>query len=94
MLYGLSIPLVVAWLALTLVVMGLFIYRYSLSRTEDDAVHLADSEVSMIGEQSALAARIMVIDRWRNRLTAIDIVVGLGLVSAFSYNALKSSGII
>lgn len=89
MLYGLSF-----WIALTLVVLGLFAYRYSLSRREDDTVHLADSEVSLIGEQSALAARINTIDRWRNRLTAVDIVVGVTLFSIFAYDALKSSGII
>ena len=94
MFYGLSIPIVLAWVALTLVVLGLFIYRYSLSRNEDDTVHLADSEASMIGDQSALAARISAVDWWRTRLTAIDIAVGLALVGVFSYNALRTSGII
>lgn len=89
LLYGLAV-----WIALTLVVMAMFAYRYTVARGEDDTVHLADSEVSLIGKQSAFADRLNKIDHWRNMLTAADIVIGLVLVSVFTYNALRTSGLI
>ena len=89
MLYGLSL-----WIALTLVVMVLFAYRYFVSLREDDTVHLADSEVGLIGEQSALAARLTKIDKLRNTLTAVDIAFGFGLLAVFAYQALRTSGVL
>lgn len=88
-LYGLAV-----WIALTLVVLAAFAYRYVVSRGEDDTVHLADSEVSLIGQQSAFAERLSKIDHWRNMLTAIDIAIGLVLVSVFAFNSLRTSGLI
>jgi len=89
MLYGLSL-----WIALTVVVMALFAYRFFVSLREDDTVHLADSEAGMIGQQAVLAARLSRIDRLRNALTVVDVVFGLGLLGGFVYQGLHSSGLL
>lgn len=89
MIYGFSL-----WIALTLVVMALFAYRFFLARNEDDTVHLADGEVPMIQEQNALATRLARVDRLRNTLGYLDLAFGLVLLAIFSYNALRTSGLI
>jgi hypothetical protein len=89
MLYGFTL-----WIALTLVVMGLFAYRFFLARNEDDTVHLADGEAPMIQQQSVLATRLDKVDRLRNTLGFVDVAFGLVLLAIFSYNALRASGIL
>lgn len=89
MMYGVSL-----WIALTLVVMALFAYRFFVARREDDTVHLADGEAPLIVEQSALASRLERIDRLRNTLTFVDLAFGIMLLAVFAYNALRTSGLI
>lgn len=89
MIYGLAV-----WIALTLFVMGLFAYRFFLARNEDDMVHLADSEVKLISQQTALAARLDRVDAWRRRLTFVDLLFGLALGGTFIYNTMKSTGLL
>jgi hypothetical protein len=89
MIYGLTL-----WIALTVIVMAMFAYRFFIARREDDTVHLADGEVPMIQEQTVLAARLDRIDRLRNTLTFVDLAFGLALLAVFSYNALRTSGVL
>jgi hypothetical protein len=89
MIYGVSL-----WIALTLIVLGLFAYRYFVALKEDDTVHLADSEAGMISQQTALAAQLSRIDRLRRTLTFVDLAFGLGLASVFLYGAMRDSGLI
>jgi hypothetical protein len=89
MIYGLSL-----WIALTIVVLALFAYRFAIARREDDTVHLADGEVPLIAEQTALANRLDRIDRLRFTLTAVDLAFGLILLALFAYNSLRGSGLL
>ena len=89
MLYGFLL-----WIALTLVVLGLIGYRNLISLKEDDTVHLADSEAPLIAEQAVMVARLSRLDQWRQRLTLVDVVFGLGLAVVFVRDALKDSGLL
>ena len=89
MILGLAI-----WVALTLLVMGMVAYRFALTHNEDDTVHLADSEASLIGQQNVQAARLDRLDAWRRRLTFIDVVFGVALGGTFVYNTLVTTGLL
>ena len=89
MIYGFSL-----WVALTVVVMAMFAYRFFIARREDDTVHLADGEAPLIREQTVLAARLDRIDRLRKTLTAVDLAFGLALFAVFAYNSLLASGLL
>lgn len=89
MIYGVS-----AWGLLTLALIALALYRKYVARNEDDLVHLADGEVPMIAEQQKVAARLETLDRWGKRLTFLDVVFGLGLLTILIVGGLRDSGII
>lgn len=89
MLYGFLI-----WVVLTLVVIGIYSYRYFVSLKEDDILHLADAEAPLILEQNAMAARLNRLDRLRRQLTLVDVGLGILLAAIFGYNALRSSGLL
>ena len=89
MLYGLFV-----WIALTATVMGLIAYRYFVALKEDDTVHLADSEVPLIAQQNAMAARLGRIDKLSRQLTLLALGFGLVLGTVFAYNALQKLGVV
>jgi len=82
------------WTVLTLVVLGLVVYRYLVSRREDDMLHLAEAEAPLIAQQQMLSTRLNRLDDWKRRLTLVDVVFGLGLALLFARNALKTSGLL
>lgn len=87
MIYGISL-----WGALTLVLIGLALYRKFVARNEDDLVHLADGEVPMIAQQKAVAQRLEVLDRWGKTLTILDVAFGLTLLGILVFQGLRESG--
>ncbi len=80
----LTIPTVL-WVALAAAVLLLAGYRKFLARNEDDLVHIAEGEASMISEQTVLAHKLEVIDRWGKILTVAALVYGLILAAIFLY---------
>lgn len=89
MLYGFLV-----WVALTLVVIGIYTYRYIVSLKEDDILHLAETEAPLIIEQNALDARLSRLDRWARQLTMVDVGLGALLAAVFGFNALRGSGLL
>ncbi len=89
MLYGFLV-----WVALTLVVIGIYSYRYVVSLKEDDILHLAEAEAPLILEQNAMSARLNKLDRLRRQLTLVDVGLGLFLAAIFGYDALRTSGLL
>ncbi len=77
------IGFLVGWIAFGLVVLGLAIYRKSVSSHEEDWVHLAAGEEQMVGQQLELAQRLKVIDRWGIWLTVVLALYGLIIGSVF-----------
>jgi hypothetical protein len=77
------VPFAVVWALLASVVLALIVYRYSVSRHEDDTLHVLGANVAT--EQTSVAHKLEVIDRWGKILTAITVLYGLAMVAAFLY---------
>jgi hypothetical protein len=79
------------WLVLGIVTLMLAIYRQVFTvHHEQDVVHLADSEQREIAKQASLVRRLNTIDGWGKSLTIIVTVMGLGLATAYLYQAWES----
>jgi len=81
----------VIWLALASIVCGLAAYRKLLVRNEDDILHVRDSEAGKIAQQSAMANRLDLVDRWGKALTVVAFVFGVVLAVAVLYQAMGNS---
>jgi uncharacterized membrane protein len=76
------LPLIVVWIALALVVLALFIWRQTVSRGEDDSLHVMHGALT---QQTSMANKLDVIDKWGKVLTVITVIFGLLLAAAFVY---------
>jgi hypothetical protein len=81
----------VIWLALASVVCGLAAYRKLIARNEDDMLHVRDSEVGKLEQQSVMANRLDLVDRWGKGLTVLAFVFGVALAVAVLYQAMGNS---
>ena len=82
----------IVWAALTLVLIGLALFRkFEAHFHEDDLLHLAEGEERMIPNQVATARLLDRIDGWGKTLTVVDAVFGLTLLAVFLYNAWQES---
>ena len=76
------VPLFVAWGGLALVVLGLFIWRKNVASNEDDTLHVMHG---VLTQQTALAQKLDMIDKWGKILTAIAAISGLLIAAAYLY---------
>jgi hypothetical protein len=81
----------ILWAVLTVVVIMLAVFRKIAARNEDAFVHLADSEVSNIPPQAAVARRLDLIDFWGKSLTVVDAAFLVVLLGIVCYNAWQIS---
>ena len=82
----------ISWAVLTVIVLGLALYRKITSwYQEDDLVHLAAGEERAIPHQIEVTKRLDKIDSWGKTLTVVDLVYGLMLFSIMLYMAWRHS---
>ena len=82
---------VALWMVLGIATLVLAIYRQVLSaHNENDVVHLGAGEEKEIPRQVLLARKMGSIDRWGKTMTVITAVIGLGLATAYLYQAWES----
>jgi Flp pilus assembly protein TadB len=74
------LPLVVVWAALALVVLALFVWRQTVARNEDDSLHVMHGALT---QQTSVAQKLDVIDKWGKILTVITVVFGLLIAVAY-----------
>ena len=79
------LPYFIVWAVLACVVIGLLIYRRTLSGQEDDTLHVSDPTGSISSHQVMLARKLEVIDRWGKILTVIALLYGVALLGAYLY---------
>ncbi len=72
------LPYAIAWAVLALIVIGLALYRRSISANEDDSIHLSGG-VAAVSEQVDTAKRLEMVDKWGKVLTVVLAVTGLVL---------------
>jgi hypothetical protein len=86
------IVLTILWSLLALTVIGLALYRkVAVAPCEDDLIHVGSGEEKLIPQQIAVAAKLDVIDKWGKILTAVVLVAGLLIASAYLYQAWLAS---
>jgi hypothetical protein len=82
---------VAVWVVLGVATLILAVYRQILSaHNETDVVHLGAGEEKEIPRQVLLAEKMSTIDRWGKVMTIITAVIGLGLATAYLYQAWES----
>ena len=77
--------MLLGWVLLGIVVIALAIYRKMLARREDVYLHVLDSEVAAVGQQSTIASKIEAIEKWGKALTAVELLYGLALAAIYIY---------
>lgn len=76
-------PLLIVWIVLAMGVLALFLWRQAIARTEDDSLHVMHG---VLTEQTSLAARLDVIDKWGKILTVVTVVLGLLIAAAYVWS--------
>lgn len=87
-------PWAIGWLIVVAILVGQVVYRRSLAKTEDDSIHVSEFDSDKVGQQTAFADKLQVVDRWGKILAGITAIYALGLLAAYMYNGwLESSGV-
>ena len=81
------LPFTVLWVILSVIVVGLIVYRKWIAKDEDDTLHVMDCEVGLLSQQAAVADKLKSIDRWGKALTAIALVYGLVVGASYIYQS-------
>ena len=79
------LPFTVLWMFLAVAVIGLILYRAWIARSEDDRLHVHQSEIGLVSQQAATAQRLEAIDRWGQALTVIALLYGLAIAGGYTY---------
>jgi len=83
--------IVSVWIVLGAATLFLAIYRRILAtHEEEDVLRLGPGEEVKVVKQASLAHRMTSIDRWGISLTVVTAIIGIGLASAYLYQAWES----
>jgi len=85
------IPWAISWAVLAALVLTLAIYRSILASKDDETVHISDLEAPLIAQQTAIAARLTMIDRVGKSLTVVVLLYGLALAGIWVYQVWEQS---
>jgi hypothetical protein len=78
-------PYFVLWVALAVVVIGMIVWRKTVSSQEDETLHVMDA--GALSHQVDVTHKLDVIDKWGKILTAITVVFGLVLGAIYMYQS-------
>ena len=79
---------VILFIAMTVVVAIVAVYRKMVARNEDDFVHLADGATQLIADQQKTAHTLVLVDRIGIALTIATVVYGVALLAMYLYTSL------
>jgi hypothetical protein len=77
--------LLASWGMLGVTVLALAAYRSQLGRREDDRIHFSDQEAALVNQQTQVAHRIEVIEKWGKTLTVVLVLYGMALAAYYLY---------
>jgi len=83
--------LAIVWAILASALLVLAAYRKLAARSEDDVIHVQESESAIIGKQSSLAKTLDTLDRWGKILTIVVSVYGLILLGFYLFSSWEQS---
>jgi len=82
-------PFIALETLLVLSVVALFVWRKTVSRNEDDNIHVLHG-TTVLAQQEDVAHRLDVIDKWGKILTLVTVVFGLALGAAYVWQSFVS----
>jgi hypothetical protein len=82
--------LVTAWSAVTVVLVGLFIYRSVVGIHEDNQIFLDSAEAALENEQVATLKRIRVLDRYLKITAVLSGALLLLMAGIWVYNGINA----
>lgn len=77
--------LFVTWLLLATGVVILAFYRKAVARKDDEMLHVSDAEAPVVVQQTVIAKKLDVIDKWGKVLTVVAVVYGLVVLAYYLY---------
>jgi hypothetical protein len=84
------VPFAALWAVMAMVVLGLFVWRKTVSSKEDDQLHVMGG-AAVSQQQTQVAQKLDQIDKWGKTLTVITVVFGLVLAAAYIYQGWVSA---
>jgi hypothetical protein len=79
--------------AMTVVVAGLGVYRWVVTRNEDDSLHIGDSSAPLIVNQRQIEHTLTQVDRLGIGLTVVTALYGVALLAVYLYSGLMVHGL-
>jgi hypothetical protein len=79
------IPYLMIWVVLAVVVIVLAIYRKMLTSNEDDTLHVLDGDAAVVSQQTVLAKKVEMVDRWGKILTIVALIYGIVIAAGYLY---------
>lgn len=76
-------PLIILWGVLAASVLVLLVWRKSVARNEDDQLHVLN--VNVVSQQTAVANKLEMIDKWGKIVTAVTVAFGLVIAGLYLY---------
>jgi hypothetical protein len=80
--------LMAAWVAATVVLVALLIYRSLLSMKEEDRIFLGAGEQQIEHEQQVLVSRLTMLGRFSLIFAAVSVVLLLAICGLYAYQQL------
>ena len=84
-------PLFLIWVAMTVIVLVLALYRKILADRDVPFIHVLDDDAVMVPQQASATKKLDHVDRWGKILTIIAVVYGLALAAAYMYRAWQTT---
>ena len=84
------IPYLAIWSLLALAVIALLVTRKVVASKEDDQLHVLEGATA---QQSDVAHKLDVIDRWGKILTALAVAGGLAIAALYVYSSFGTRGL-
>lgn len=87
------VPFIVLWILMALTVVALFIWRKSVSRKEDDNLHVLDgAAIDKSNDQVVIANKLDRIDRWGKIVTVVAVAYGVILGGLYVWQSWVQNG--
>lgn len=80
------IQMAIPWVVLTLITIGLAIYKKSLDSHTDESLHIGAGEDQLVKAQLAQSHRSDLAERWGKILTIVVFLYGIVIVGMIAYH--------
>lgn len=81
--------LIILWGVMAISVLVLLVWRKSVSRHEDDQLHVLNT--AGVANQAEVAHKLEVIDKWGKIVTAVTVAFGVLIAALFIYQTFAQS---